>query len=126
MPRKRKIKETKKQIKEFADGKNHIQEEAQEARNLENVIGRKNASQFKVSSAEELQNKLNSMTLTQLQEFAVKTGVFPSGSKLTLKNKLIKAFRQETQGAHNIVQITKPLIEPGSEKEKNFFKAING
>jgi hypothetical protein len=126
MPRKRKTKATKKQIEEFADGKNHIQDEAQQAKNLENVLNQNKVSQFKVSSAEELQVKLDAMTLTQLQEFAVKTGVFPSGSKLTLKNKLIKAFRQETQGAHNFVQLTKPLIEPGSEKEKNFFKAING
>lgn len=121
---KKQSKSKKKNI-EYSDGKNHIAEEAQEARNLEQIIGRKQKSPFQQENFADFQQSIDSMQLSQLQELAVKAGVFPSGTKLTLKNKLIKAYKQSKQGLGNVVQITKPIVEPGSDKEKELLNIIN-
>jgi hypothetical protein len=122
MARKRKgKKEAKQEIKEFSDGKDHIAEEASHARNLEDLIGTKRKSPFAAESLAEFEAKLGAMQLTQMQEMAVNAGVFPSGTKLTLKNKLIKAFKQQSQGAGRVVQVTRHLVEPGSDLEKKIL-----
>jgi len=122
MARKRKAqKQAKKEIKEFSDGKDHLAEEAAEARSLEEIIGRPAKSPFKSSSLAEFESSLNQMQLTQMQEIAVNAGVFPSGTKMTLKNKLIKAFKQQAQGAGRVVQVTRHLVDPGSDLEKKIL-----
>lgn len=113
-----------KKITEFSDGKNHIEEEANYAKSLEDMIGRKQRNPFGAQSLEEFEGSLANMQLTQMQELAVKAGVFPSGTKVTLKSKLIKAYRQQAQGASRVVQVTKPIVEPGSQKEKDILKIL--
>lgn len=114
-----------KEMQEFSDGKNHIEEEANYARSLEDMIGRKHKNPFKSQTIEEFEGALANMQLAQMQELAVEAGVFPSGTKVTLKSKLIKAYRQQAQGAFKTVQVTKPAIEPGSQKEKDILKILN-
>lgn len=122
---KRKASSTNKQsIQEFADGKNHIAEEAQHARSLESILSRKTKNPLEAESLEDFEDTLASMQLSQMQELAVKAGVFPSGTKLTLKNKLIKAYRQYSQGSNKSIQVTKPIVEPGSKKEQELLKIL--
>lgn len=118
-------KKTAKKIQQFSDGKNHIEEEANYARSLEDMIGRKHKNPFGAENLEEFEDSLANMQLTQMQELAVKAGVFPSGTKVTLKSKLIKAYRQQAQGALKAIQVTKPAVEPGSQKEKDILKILN-
>jgi len=123
MPRKKK-KITKKAAStkpnvEFADGRDHLSEEAEQARNLEDILGFKETNPFGVSSAEEFDSNLEELQLTNLQEMAVNAGVFPSGTKATLKNKLRKAFAEYTQGGKKkVVQITKPIADPNTPEGK--------
>lgn len=117
-------KTAKKQI-EFSDGKDHLKEEAAEAQSLEEVLGFKQKNPFKTSDAQSFEHSLNNMALTELQELAVNAGVFPSGTKLTLKNKLIKAFKQyATGGSNKTVQVTKPIVDPNSKRGKDLLKLI--
>lgn len=122
MPRKKTTKKAqKKQAKpiEFADGKNHgSEDQIQEARDLEEIMGNKGQSPFGTSSASEFESNLNGMSITEMQELAVNAGVFPSGTKLTLKNKLNKAFKQYALGSANVVQVTKPIVDPESPEGK--------
>lgn len=129
---KKKIVKSKKQenakkdqsVQEFADGKNHIAAEAEHARNLESMLTRKTRNIFAAESLEAFESSLASMQLSQMQELAVKAGVFPSGTKFTLKNKLIKAYRQYIQGSNKSIQVTKPIVEPGSKKEQELLKIL--
>jgi hypothetical protein len=118
-------KQATKKIQEFSDGKNHIEEEANYVRGLESMIGRPKRNVFGSESLEEFEGSVANMQLSQMQELAVKAGVFPSGTKVTLKNKLIKAYKQHTQGSMNCVQVTKPIVEPGSDQEKELLKILN-
>ena len=85
-----------------ADGKDHQSEQIARARDLEEVLGIKELNPFKTSDTEKFEGDLKSMSLTDLRELAVKSGVFPSGSKASLKNKLRKEFTVRAQGGHNM------------------------
>ena len=123
-PKTKKAKKTKEV--EFSDGVNHSVEGAAEARNLEDILGFKETNPFGVSSAEELETTINDLQLTNLQELAVNAGVFPSGTKATLKNKIRKAFNQYTHGgSKKVVQVTKPIVDPESEQGKKLLKLMS-
>jgi hypothetical protein len=110
---------------EFSDGVDHLAAEASEARSLEDLMGFKEINPFGVSSAEEFDTTIEELQLSNLQELAVKAGVFPSGTKATLKTKLRKAFNQYTHGgARKVVQMTKPIADPESEEGKNLLKIM--
>ena len=110
---------------EFSDGRDHLAEEVAEARNLEDILGFKETNPFGVSSEEELEEALEERQLTDLQEMAVTAGVFPSGTKATLKNKLRKAFKSYTHGgSKKVVQITKPIVDPESKQGKDLLKIM--
>jgi hypothetical protein len=110
---------------EFSDGIDHLAAESKEARSLEDLLGFKETNPFGVSSAEEFDSTIEELQLTNLQELAVKAGVFPSGTKATLKAKLRKSFNQYTHGgARKVVQITKPLADPDSKEGKALLKIM--
>ena len=124
----RKKKTTPKKVKkemEYTDGKDHLAEEVAEARNLEDLLGFAETNPFGVSSGEDFDEKIEELSLTELQEMAVNAGVFPSGTKALLKNKLRKSFGQYTHGgSRKVVQITKPIVDPESKQGKALLKLM--
>jgi hypothetical protein len=110
---------------EYSDGKDHLQEAVKEAQSLEDILGIKEKNPFGTSEASKFEQSIETMQLTELQELAVNAGVFPSGTKLTLKNKLKKAFQQYNHGGSSkIVQVTRPIVDPESEQGKALLKVI--
>jgi hypothetical protein len=79
---------------------------------------------FKVTSAEDLDKKLADMSLPELQSLSVEVGVFPSGSKTTLKNKLKKEFKNRMfLGKGRVITTNHPVSDYSSlsEEEKKLF-----
>ena len=111
---------------EFADGKDHLVEESKEAKNLEQILAGNKDNPFRTSNASEFESTLEEMNLTEMQELAVKAGVFPSGTKMTLKGKLKKAFKQYSLGSASVVQVTKPILDPKSDAGKAFLRLSEG
>ena len=68
---------------QYADGKDNRKELAKTVEELMSINAR---DPFSVASGESFEDAIGSMSLTELQEIAVKSGVFPSGTKATLKN----------------------------------------
>ena len=130
MPRKKVTKKSTakkvepKKIMEFADGKDHLKEEAAETRSLEEALGMTESSPFAESDASVFESNLENMNLSEMQAIAVKAGVFPSGTKMMLKTKLIKSFKKWEQGHGNVVQITRPIVDPDSEQGKALLNLI--
>lgn len=121
----RKKKTTLKKEMEYSDGKDHLEAETAEAKNLEDLLGFPETNPFGVSSAEDFDEKIEELSLTELQEMAVNAGVFPSGTKALLKNKLRKSFGQYTHGgSRKVVQITKPIVDPESKQGKALLKLM--
>jgi hypothetical protein len=79
---------------------------------------------FKTTIEDDFIKNMGDMLLPELQSLAVEIGVFPSGNRTTLKNKLKKEFRKKFFfGKGNVVQQTKPIIEKESltEEQKKLF-----
>jgi hypothetical protein len=83
---------------DYADGQS---KDKQKARDLEEILGVRELNPFKTSNAEDFDKELSAMTLNDLRTLAVKSGVFPSGNKATLKNKLRKEFKIRAMGGVN-------------------------
>jgi len=123
---KRKIekKKTTKKTMQYADGK-AIDNRKDVAKTVEELMGVKSKNPFHVASGESFEEAVKTMGLSQLQEIAVNAGVFPSGTKTTLKNKLIKEYENRTQGRYGASTQTKPIVDPNSQKAKDILRIIN-
>ena len=66
---------------------------------------------------------MNGMTITDLQTFGIKVGILPSGNKMILKNKILKAFKtHEGAGMGHNIGYNKPMLDPNSEAAKNILR----
>lgn len=83
---------------DYADG---LDKDKQDARDLEQILGVRELNPFKTANAEDFDRELSEMGLNDLRTLAVKSGVFPSGNKTTLKNKLRKEFKIRAMGGVN-------------------------
>ena len=105
------------------DGKLNEQEE--ETRSLETLLNPDGLhNPFKTSSPEKLESNMIDMSLPELQSLAVEVGVFPSGNRTTLKNKLKKEFKSRTvHGKDKIITTNEPIVDPNSltEEQKKLF-----
>ena len=84
---------------DYADGQET--DDVQKARDLEEILGVRELNPFKTTNAEDFEKGLSEMSLNDLRTLAVKSGVFPSGNKTSLKNKLKKEFKIRAMGGAN-------------------------
>lgn len=107
---------------QYADGKD---ERRNTAKTVEELMAVKTRDPFSVASGEEFETAVQTMSLSQMQEIAVKAGVFPSGTKATLRNKLIKEYENRSTGRYGAASKTKTICDPKSEKAKKILKILN-
>jgi hypothetical protein len=107
---------------QYADGKDARK---RVAKTVEELMAVKTRDPFAIASGESFGDAVGEMSLTQLQEIAVKAGVFPSGTKATLRNKLIKEYENRTSGRYGGSTRTKPIADPNSERAKKIIKILN-
>lgn len=114
----------KKKPMQYADGK--IADNRKDlAKTVEELMSVKSRDPFKLASGENFEEAVASMSLSQLQEIAVEAGVFPSGTKTTLKNKLMKEYENRTHGRYGASTTSKPIVDPKSQKAKDILRIIN-
>jgi hypothetical protein len=122
-----KTKRNKKKIEKtplYTDGKAAGASEIEKIRDLENLLRPNIENPFGTDSQEKFEEDLANMNLTDLQSLAVSAGVFPSGNKTTLKNKLKKEFNAVVVGGKGrSFQVTKPMIDVNdlTEDQKKLF-----
>ena len=68
-------------------------QDTDQIRKLEEILEVKTTNPFGTSNAKVFEENLSSMNLSEMQEIAVRAGIFPSGSQAMLKNKLSKSFK---------------------------------
>lgn len=104
---------------QVADGKQEIEK----IKNLEDLLGVKQVNPYGTTSEAVLDERMGEMTLTDLQTFAIRIGILPSGNKLTLKNKIKKSFKSHAgAGAGYNVGYQKPLVDPSSDAAENILR----
>jgi hypothetical protein len=113
---------------EVLDGKVNEQDEKSKLRDLESLLNpAASYNPFKANSGEELEAKMGDMSLPELQSLAVETGVFPSGNRTTLKNKLKKEFKNRVfLGKGRVMNHTKPIADVDSmtPEQKDLFSKL--
>ena len=107
---------------QYADGRD---DRAAVAKTVEELMSVKTRDPFQLASGENFEDAVASMGLSQLQEIAVKAGVFPSGTKATLKNKLIKEYENRSSGRYGGSSKSQPICDPNSQKAKDILRIIN-
>jgi len=98
-----------------------------QVRKLEEILEVKKTNPFGTNDLRIFEENVASMNLTDMQEVAVRAGVFPSGNRTVLKNKLIKAFKAEGFGINKSVvesdhQVT---LDPKNKKHKEIIDYLN-
>ena len=113
---------------QYCDGKSTQVDEKQKIRDLEDLLNPASRhNPFKSSSEDGFESNMADMTIPELQSLAVELGVFPSGNRTTLKNKLKKEFRsRHFMGKGKIIQTSKPVADYSkmNEEEKKLFNII--
>ena len=104
----------------YADGRQ--EEEIRKARELEELVGIGEVNPYGTTLTPVFEDKLKEMTLVDMQELAVSVGVFPSGTKTSLKNKLFKAFRDYQRGSSSFVVPSASSICPEADRDSEKFK----
>jgi hypothetical protein len=108
------------------NGKNYENDVAK-ARELEEILGIPRISPFKTQDKRVFAEILKEMNLTDLQAFAVKVGVFPSGNKTVLKNKIKRAFDSSNVGQGAVQIIGAPTeLDPNNPKHKSVLDYLGG
>ena len=113
----------------ITNGKSYSQDQSVEiVRKLEDLLDVKQTNPFGTSDARIFEENLASMNLTDMQEVAVRAGVFPSGNQTILKQKLIKAFKAEGYGTVNAVMEAEKQVQldPSNPKHKEIIDYLGG
>ena len=102
-----------------ADGKTDIEK----IKSLEGLLGVQQTNPFRTTSEAILQERMREMTLTDLQSFAVRLGMMPSGNKLSLKTKITRAFKSHPgAGAAYNIAFQRPLVDPSSKEAEDILR----
>lgn len=102
------------------------EDQVSRARELEEVLGIPKINPFKTNDKRVFEEMLKDMNLTDLQAFAVKVGVFPSGNKTVLKNKIKRAFDSSLYGKGSVQVMGEPQkLDPKNPKHKSVIDYLN-
>ena len=95
------------------------EDQVSRAKELEEILGIPKINPFKTKNKQAFQEMLQDMNLTDLQSFAVKVGVFPSGNKTVLRNKIKKEFNSSLHGKGSIQLMGEPVkLDPNNPRDR--------
>ena len=107
------------------DGKKEVyKEEIQKAKDLEDLLGTRNLAPFGTYNEATFDEKLRNMPLSEMQELAVKLGIFPNTNRQVLKNRLKKEFVSTTKGKRSVSVEAKSVVNkthPNYDKIKEIM-----
>lgn len=109
----------------LADGKITTDPDIEKIKKLEEILGIKKLNPFGTSSLEVFKQKLDEMTTVDLQHMCEKIGIFASGSRLDIKQKLLREFKSYNKGTISmLVQNPALILDPNNPKHKNAIKIL--
>lgn len=122
-----KSKSSKKKLTDLEQTNGKVYEDqVARAKELEDLLGIPKINPFKTNDKKVFQEMLQDMNLTDLQAFAVKVGVFPSGNKTVLKNKIKRAFDSSLYGKGSVQIMGEPMkLDPKNPTHKEVIDYLN-
>jgi len=109
----------------LADGKNNNDPDIQKVKELEDILGIKKMNPFGTSNLEVFKERLNEMTMLDLQNMCEKIGIFGSGSRMDLKEKLLRQFKQSSRGTISMTTESPAVkLDPNNPLHKKTLKIL--
>lgn len=109
----------------LADGKLNVDPDIQKIKELEDILGIKKMNPFGTSNLEIFKEKLNEMTIVDMQHMCEKIGIFASGSRQQIKEKLLREFKSTNKGTISmLVQNPSFVLDPNNPKHKETIKIL--
>ncbi len=109
----------------LADGKVHVDPDIEKVKKLEEILGIKKMNPFGTSNIDLFREKLNEMTIVDLQHMCEKVGIFASGSRQQIKEKLLREFKSTNKGTISmLVQNPSLILDPNNPKHQKTLKIL--
>lgn len=110
---------------QLADGKQRVDPDIQRVKELEEILGIKKMNPFGTSNIEIFKEKLNEMTIVDMQHMCEKVGIFASGSRQQIKEKLLREFKSTNKGTISmLVQNPSVVLDPNNPLHKETLKIL--
>lgn len=111
----------------YTDGVDSKTKDIDKIKNLESLLGVKSSNAYGTRDRDVFEGQLTDMTMTDLQTLAVRVGVFPSGTRSSLKNKLLKQFLTDTRGGTGVIlnKDTQKKLDLSDPKQARCHKLMN-
>jgi hypothetical protein len=110
----------------FVDGKiSNVDPDIEKVKKLEEILGIKKSNPFGTSNIEIFKDKLKEMTLIDLQHMCEKIGIFASGSRQDIRDKLLREFKSTNKGTISML-INNPavILDPNNPKHRKTLKIL--
>lgn len=109
----------------LADGKVHVDPDIEKVKQLEEILGIKKLNPFGTSNLEVFQERLNEMTIVDMQHMCEKIGIFASGSRQQIREKLLREFKSTSKGSISmLVQNPSLILDPNNPKHQKTIKIL--
>lgn len=109
----------------LADGKVHSDPDIKKVKQLEEILGIKKMNPFGTSNIEIFKEKLSEMTIVDMQHMCEKIGIFASGSRQQIKEKLLREFKSTNKGTISmLVQNPSIVLDPNNPQHKETLKIL--
>jgi hypothetical protein len=109
----------------LADGKVHVDPDIEKVKQLEEILGIKKMNPFGTSNIEIFKEKLSEMTIVDMQHMCEKVGIFASGSRQEIREKLLREFKSTNKGTISMmVQNPSLILDPNNPKHQKTLKIL--
>lgn len=110
---------------ELADGKTAEDLQIKKVKELEELLGIKKVNPFGTYNLEVFKEKLGDMTIVDMQRLCERVGIFGSGSRQELREKLLREFKSISRGTISITTESPSVqLDPNNPLHKQALKIL--
>ncbi|MDB4314542.1 hypothetical protein N9955_00785 [bacterium] len=110
---------------EITDGKDRTKEDIEKIKELEDLLGIRDANSYGTNNREVFDEKLADMTVTDMQNLAMRIGIPPTRDRVALRNNLRNSFdgylKKHSVGA---VGDVRPIFDENTDAYKKMKKLM--
>jgi hypothetical protein len=109
----------------LTDGKVNEDPDIKKVKELEEILGIKKVNPFGTYNLEVFQEKLSEMTALDMQKLCERVGIFASGSRKELKDKLLREFKAVGRGTISMTTESPSVkLDPNNPLHKKTLKIL--
>lgn len=109
----------------LTDGKVNEDPDIKKVKELEEILGIKKVNPFGTYNLEVFQEKLSEMTALDMQKLCERVGIFASGSRKELKDKLLREFKSVGRGTISMTTESPSIkLDPNNPLHKKTLKIL--